>query len=31
MQRHFDEELRQLKDKLFKMGLLVEDAIRKSI
>ena len=31
MQRHFDEELSQLKDKLFKMGLLVEDAIRKSI
>ncbi len=31
MQRHFDEELRQLKDKLFKMGLLVEEAVRKSI
>lgn len=31
MLRHFDEELTQLKDKLFKMGLLVEDAIRKSI
>ena len=31
MQRHFDEELGQLKDKLFKMGLLVEEAIRKSI
>lgn len=31
MQRHFDEELSQLKDKLFKMGLLVEEAIRKSI
>lgn len=31
MQRHFDEELTQLKDKLFKMGLLVEEAIRKSI
>ncbi len=30
MQRHFDEELGQLKDKLFKMGLLVEEAIRKS-
>lgn len=30
MLRHFDEELRQLKDKLFKMGLLVEEAIRKS-
>lgn len=31
MQRHFDEELVQLKDKLFKMGLLVEEAIRKSV
>src|SRR3989338_4307111 len=31
MQRHFDEELGQLKDKLFKMGLLVQEAIRKSI
>lgn len=31
MQRHFDEELGQLKDKLFKMGLAVEEAIRKSI
>ena len=31
MQRHFDEELEQLKDKLFKMGLLVEGAIRKSV
>ncbi len=31
MQRHFDEELVQLKDKLFKMGLLVEEAIRRSI
>ena len=31
MQRRFDEELVQLKDKLFKMGLLVEEAIRQSI
>ena len=31
MQRHFDEELVQLKDQLFKMGLLVEEAIRKSV
>ena len=31
MQRHFDEELGQLKDKLFKMGLFVEEAIRKSV
>lgn len=31
MQRHFDEELNQLKDKLFKMGILCEEAIRKSI
>ena len=31
MQRHFDEELVKLKDKLFKMGLLVEEAIRKSV
>ena len=31
MQRHFDEELGQLKDKLFKMGLLVEEAIRKAV
>ena len=31
MQRHFDEELGQLKDRLFKMGLMVEDAIRKSV
>lgn len=31
MQRHFDEELGQLKDKLFKMGLMVEEAIRNSV
>jgi phosphate transport system protein len=31
MQRRFDEELVQLKDQLFKMGLLVEEAIRKSV
>src|SRR3989338_7728923 len=31
MQRHFDEELGQLKDKLFKMGLLAEEAIRRSV
>lgn len=31
MQRHFDEELGQLKDKLFKMGLIVEEAIRNSV
>ncbi|MBI4372373.1 MAG: phosphate signaling complex protein PhoU [Candidatus Omnitrophica bacterium] len=31
MQRHFDAELVQLKDKLFKMGLLVEEAIRNSV
>ena len=31
MQRHFDEELGQLKDKLFKMGLLVEETIRKAV
>ena len=31
MQRHFDEELTQLKDKLFKMGLLAEEALRKAI
>ena len=29
--RRFDEELGQLKDRLFKMGLLVEEAIRKSV
>lgn len=27
MKRHFDEELRRIKDKIFKMGLLVEQAI----
>jgi phosphate transport system protein len=31
MQRHFDEELGRLKDKLFKMGLMVEEAIRKAV
>src|SRR3989338_11653434 len=31
MHRHFDEELGQLKDKLFKMGIIVEEAIQKSI
>jgi phosphate transport system protein len=31
MQRHFDDELAKLKNKLFKMGVLVEEAIRKSI
>ena len=31
MQRHFDEELGQLKDKLFKMGLLAEEAVRKAV
>ncbi|MBI1977419.1 MAG: phosphate signaling complex protein PhoU [Candidatus Omnitrophica bacterium] len=31
MHRHFDEELGQLKDKLFKMGLLVEEAIRNAV
>ncbi|MBI4358738.1 MAG: phosphate signaling complex protein PhoU [Candidatus Omnitrophica bacterium] len=31
MQRHFDEELVQLKDKLFKMGLIVEEAIQKAV
>src|SRR3989338_5914424 len=31
MKRHFDEELSQLKDKLFKMGLLVEEALRRSL
>ena len=31
MLRHFDEELTQLKDKLFKMGLLAEEALRKAI
>ncbi len=27
MKRHFDEELKKLKDKLFKMGLIVEKAV----
>ncbi len=27
MKRHFDDELKKLKDKLFKMGLLVEKAV----
>ncbi len=27
MKRHFDEELKKIKDKLFKMGLIVEKAI----
>ena len=31
MLRHFDEELKKLKDKLFKMGLLVEEAIEHAI
>ena len=31
MKRHFDEELKKLKDKLFKMGLLVEEAIAKAV
>lgn len=30
MKRHFDEELRRFKDKLFRMGLLVEEAVGKS-
>jgi phosphate transport system protein len=30
MKRRFDEQLKKLKDKLFKMGLLVEEAIQKS-
>lgn len=28
MQRHFDEELKKLKEKLFRMGLLVEEAVK---
>ena len=31
IQRHFDEELQDLKEKLLKMGSLVEDAIQASI
>ena len=30
MKRHFDEELKQLKDKLFRMGLQVEEAVAKA-
>lgn len=30
MKRHFDDELKQLKDKLFRMGLLVETAVAKA-
>ena len=30
MKRHFDQELKRLKEKLFKMGLLVEKAIENS-
>ena len=30
MQRHFDDELKTLKEKLFQMGLLVEKAVAKS-
>jgi len=30
MKRHFDDELKQLKDKLFRMGLLAEEAIMKA-
>jgi phosphate transport system protein len=31
MQRHFDEELKALKEKILRMGALVEDQIRNSI
>jgi phosphate transport system protein len=31
MQRHFDEELKTLKEKILRMGALVEDQIRNSI
>ena len=31
MERHFVEELKKLKQKLFQMGLLVEEAIEKSV
>ncbi len=31
MQRHFDEELKNLKEKILQMGALVEDQIRNSI
>jgi len=30
VKRHFEEELKQLQEKLFRMGLLVEEAIRKA-
>jgi len=30
MKRHFHEELQQIKEKVFKMGLLVEEAIKKA-
>lgn len=30
MKRHFDDELKRLKDKVFRMGLLVEEAVGKS-
>ena len=30
MKRHFDDELKRLKDKLFRMGLQVEEAVAKS-
>lgn len=30
MKRHFDDELKKIKDKLFKMGLLVEQALANS-
>ncbi len=30
MKRHFDDELKRLKDKLFRMGLLVEEAVAKA-
>ncbi len=30
MKRHFDDELKQLKDKLFRMGLQVEEAVAKA-
>ena len=30
MKRHFDDELKRLKDKLFRMGLLVEEAVTRS-
>ena len=30
MKRHFDDELKRLKDKIFRMGLLVEEAVAKA-